>query len=263
MQEKTSEPVPPRPELKDVGAIAVRIVVGAVVIFGFISLIGLLLTHVSYFATGAFHRADLQVDVWLADHRTRLWNDITRAGTDLASTDTVIAVAAVLALLLRWRLKRWYEAIVLGITVAGEVAIHLSVTIVVPERRPPVVRLDPAPPTSSYPSGHTAASVALYGCLAILVVWIYGRRPLARIVAGLLWCVPVFVGFSRMYRGEHYPSDVAAGALLAALWLTLVVRTLLPWHPDPDRRRPRGGSRGGGQPRPNGGGQPRPRGGGT
>lgn len=232
MRLEAPAPVPPRPKLTDLGLIAARLAGGAVVIFGVISLIGLLLTHVTYFSTGPFHRADLQVDVWLADHRTRPWNDITHVGTDMASTDTVIAVMAVLALVLRWRMRRWYESIVLILTVAVDVLIHLSVTAVVPERRPPVIRLDPAPPTSSYPSGHTAASVALYGCLAILIIWIYGRRPLARIVAGLLWCVPVFVGFSRMYRGEHYPSDVAAGALLAGLWLTLVVRTLLPWHPD-------------------------------
>jgi membrane-associated phospholipid phosphatase len=102
------------------------------------------------------------------------------------------------------------------------------VTATVHRPRPPVVRLDVAPPTSSYPSGHTAAAVALYGCIAILVFWIYSRRPATRVAVVVLCCIPVVVGMSRLYRGMHYPSDVLAGALTGGLWLLLVITTLLP-----------------------------------
>jgi undecaprenyl-diphosphatase len=116
-------------------------------------------------------------------------------------------------------------------SIVGELVIFLATTTVVPQRRPTVPKLDPAPPTSSYPSGHTAAAVCLYGCLAILLLWLYAGRPGARIVACLLFCVPVFVAVSRVYRGMHYPSDVLAGALLGAMWLSLVTRTFLPHRP--------------------------------
>ena len=99
-------------------------------------------------------------------------------------------------------------------------------TATVPQRRPPVHRLQPAPPTSSYPSGHTAAAVALYCCVAVVILMIYARHPVARIVAGVLFLVPAFVACARLYLGEHYPSDVIAGALLGVLWLTHVFRTL-------------------------------------
>jgi undecaprenyl-diphosphatase len=39
--------------------------------------------------------------------------------------------------------------------------------------------------------------------------------------------VPVLVALSRLYRGMHYPSDVMAGALLAAVWLAICARVLL------------------------------------
>lgn len=206
-------------------AIALRFLGGAVAIWIVLTVLGLILTHV--FDKGAAHSADLGADVWFAHHRSPGWNSVMLFGTDLARTQTVIAVAAAAALLLRWRLKRWHESFIVIAAVAGEVLIFLAVTETVPQRRPPVPRLQAAPTTSSYPSGHTAAAVALYCCLGVLLL-AYVSRPGLRWLAAVLFCIPVYVAISRIYAGEHYPSDVTAGALLGGLWLTWVVRTLPP-----------------------------------
>jgi undecaprenyl-diphosphatase len=47
-------------------------------------------------------------------------------------------------------------------------------------------------------------------------------------MAAVLFCIPVYVGASRLYEGEHYPSDVLAGALLGGLWLFCLLRTVPP-----------------------------------
>jgi membrane-associated phospholipid phosphatase len=201
-----------------------RLVAGAAAIWALLSIIGLVLTHV--FDKGPVHSADLGVDIWFVHHRTKTWNSIMRFGTDMARTETVIIVAAVVAVLLFLLTRRWRDSVILVTSVIGEVLIFLAVTATVPQRRPPVPRLQFAPPTSSFPSGHTGASVALYGCLAILLLANYRRHIAARAVAALLFCVPVFVGISRLYEGEHYPSDVLAGALLASLWLTVVLHVI-------------------------------------
>ncbi len=77
-------------------------------------------------------------------------------------------------------------------------------------------RLDPAPPTSSFPSGHTAAAIALWVSLAI-VITTHVRNAFVRT---LVWIValslPIFVGLSRLYRGMHHPTDVLASVLLGA-----------------------------------------------
>ena len=79
--------------------------------------------------------------------------------------------------------------------------------------------IESAPPTSSFPSGHTAAAVCLYGAIAIITVST-SRRTWLRAAAVLVAVLaPGCVAFARLYRGMHYPSDVACGALLAACWL--------------------------------------------
>jgi membrane-associated phospholipid phosphatase len=231
-----ARPVPARPH--PVGSwqiVALRLVGGAVLLWGLLSLIGLLLTHV--LSSGLVHSDDRGVDVWFAARRTGSWNTDTFVSTSMAQTYTVIAVTVVVVLLLRWRLGRWYESWILITAMAGELLIFLAITETVHRPRPPVVRLDVAPPTSSFPSGHTAAAVALYGCIAVLLLWIYGRRRATRVAAVVLCCIPVIVGLSRLYRGMHYPTDVLSGALMGGLWLLVVISTLLPQRARTERRR--------------------------
>ena len=219
--------LPDRPHpVGDKRVTALRLLGGAVAVWAVLSLIGLLVTHV--LDSGRLHRLDGGVDTWFAAHRTGTWNTVTVFGSGVANTQTVIAVTVIAVLFLRWRLKRWYESWIVVTAITGELLIFLAVTATVHRPRPPVQRLDVSPPTSSFPSGHTAAAVAVYGCLAVLLLWLYGRRPSTLAWACLLFAVPVVVGLSRLYRGMHYPSDVIVGAIGGGLWLLVVVSTLLP-----------------------------------
>jgi len=219
--------IPPRPRpIGDRKTVALRLVGGAVALWALLFLIGLLVTKV--LAPGQAPSADSKVDVWFAAHRTGFWDPLSAFGSRLADTTTAIAVTIVVVLLLRWRLGRWYESWIVVAAITGELLVFLAVTATVNRPRPAVVLMDAAPPTSSFPSGHTAASVALYGAIAVLLLWVYRRGPAARVAAVVLCCVPVVVGLSRLYRGMHYPSDVLVGALGGGLWLLLVIKTLLP-----------------------------------
>jgi membrane-associated phospholipid phosphatase len=152
---------------------------------------------------------------------------LTHVGSGLADTTTCIAVAAVMVVVLRLWLGRWWESIVTVVAIQGELLIFLVITATVHRARPTVPHLDAAPPTSSYPSGHTGAAVALYGCLAIIVYRNVARRWLAGMIIAPLLALPFIVGLSRIYRGMHFATDVLAGAVAGGLWLAVVVIVLL------------------------------------
>ncbi|MFG3039932.1 diacylglycerol kinase family protein [Streptomyces sp. NPDC048330] len=165
----------------------------------------------------------------LAAHRTPVATALTEAASLLASTGSVIAltVLCAAALLVLPHVPRWREAAFLAVTVAAQSAVFLLVTLVVDRERPGVPHLDPAPPTSSFPSGHVGASVALFGGLAVLASRrLRGARR--GLVVGLLLVIPLLVAASRVYRGMHHPSDVVVGLLNGACTLALVAAALLP-----------------------------------
>jgi membrane-associated phospholipid phosphatase len=196
----------------------------AVALLVVLVLVGLFLAKVA--SHDAVGRADSSVSRWFAAHRSKDLNEVTHYTTDLAETPTIalLALLVVAGAALAWR--RWREPLLVAVTVAGEVLLFLTITLLVDRPRPPVKHLDAAPPTSSFPSGHTAAAVALYGAVAVLaserarsaaVRWLF-------VAIGVL--VPVVVALSRVYRGMHFPTDVVGGMILGVTWLFVTTRAI-------------------------------------
>jgi undecaprenyl-diphosphatase len=120
--------------------------------------------------------------------------------------------------------RRPWMALLIGIGFALEPSIYATVTYLVPRRRPPVVLLEPdLPPNASFPSGHVAAAVVLYGTAFLVAASMTRRRRVRLACAGVAVIAVVAVGVSRVYRGEHHPTDVVAGALLGVMCLLVAV----------------------------------------
>jgi membrane-associated phospholipid phosphatase len=169
-------------------------------------------------------RADAGVSRWLARRRNGDLNDVTAVTSELGGTLTITILAVVTVAFAAWVWRRWREPMLVAVAVAGEVGIFLVVTLLVDRERPPVRQLDEAPPTSSFPSGHTAAAIALYGALAVLASERARSALVRRLVVAAAVVIPLLVAASRMYRGMHFLSDVLGGVLLGTVWLLAVVR---------------------------------------
>jgi undecaprenyl-diphosphatase len=146
-----------------------------------------------------------------------------------SDTVPVAVVWAVAMALAAWRTRDWVASTFLLIAVGSEKLVYLMTTLVVDRPRPDVETVGHVYSTSSFPSGHVGAAVALWGGLALLTVW-SGRVRARAGTIGLTVAVVVvalLVGASRIYQGVHHPLDVAAGALLglsclaAAHWAVL------------------------------------------
>lgn len=157
---------------------------------------------------------DRSISTWFVAQRTDALNGVTAFGSMLGSTFVVIGIAIVAGIALA--IGRRWQAI--GFLAAGlfiEVGAFLATTVAVSRPRPSVPQLDVAPPTSSFPSGHTAAAMVLYTSLAIIVWMLTDSRLLRTLFLLLAVLVPIFVAMSRLYRGMHHPTDVVGSVVLA------------------------------------------------
>jgi membrane-associated phospholipid phosphatase len=113
-------------------------------------------------------------------------------------------------------LRKWRVAAFILTAIAVEAATYRVATLVIERQRPHVGRLDDLPVNDSYYSGHTAASVAVYCGLALLIASRVRSAALRSIVWLVAIAIPLLVAVARMYRGMHHPTDVTAGLLVGA-----------------------------------------------
>ena len=185
------------------------------------TLLGRLLTEilVPHLGVGLAERS---YNDWLEDHRAPLREDVSWIGSTLSGgvvIPLVVGVACIsLAIARRWRLAAFFLTAILI-----EVSAYRAIVALVPRERPAVDRLENLPLLHSFPSGHVAASVAVYGGLALVLGW-HLRESGWRYAAYALGIgLPVFVAASRMYRGMHNPTDAFAGLLMGALAVAVAV----------------------------------------
>jgi len=188
--------------------VLVRAVLPAVAIFLAIVGFGLLLKGPLL----GLDKAEDGVSTWFEDERTATYNTITNFMSMIGNTEYVIAVAVIVSAIVWWRTKEWWFAVVPLIAISLQATVFVIAAAVVSRDRPPVERLDPTPPTSSYPSGHVGASTALYVSFALMATRI-SNVVVRRVVITLCIIAPLLVSFARLYRGAHHISDIVVGIL--------------------------------------------------
>jgi membrane-associated phospholipid phosphatase len=178
---------------------------------------------------------DIALSQWLHSHPDPSLIQAMLFITHWHNTIGVLLMTAVLgAVLYRMGQRQWLLPLLL--CVPGGMLLNVGVKQLVQRARPqfddPLVTLG----SYSFPSGHAAAATLFYGFLtAFLLAHLRSRGWKAAVIAIAVTMV-LLVGFSRVYLGAHYPSDVVGGIVEGLAWLLLCLGGIAKL-----RRRRRGG----------------------
>ena len=195
-----------------VAVFAVILVAGVLALAGLAMLLGLLVNHVLG-TRAVLGGADNGFVRTLSHHRTGTLDTVSAVGSAVGGAPVLPILAGLIALGFAIT-RHWRIAAFAVFVLAAESATYRLTTLAIHRQRPSVPRLEDLPANASFPSGHTAASVAIYSGLVLLLT----SRLTNTMHKTLLWTFAVlattFVAMSRMYRGMHHPLDVAAGVLV-------------------------------------------------
>lgn len=173
-----------------------------------------------YLTNDPLARWDVSFAHWLAERRTGAAVDLFRTITWLGSPLAGLVLGAALCVFL-YRRRHVVEAGLLVLVVGGDELLNVILKLSFHRHRPEVafVQLD----TYSYPSGHAMMATAFYGaCAYLLCRRLPGIWPRVAVVGGAVALV-IVLGFSRLYLGVHYLSDVLGGYAGGAFWLALSI----------------------------------------
>jgi undecaprenyl-diphosphatase len=121
-----------------------------------------------------------------------------------------------------WRSRDQHRAILFTIAVTGALLVDEALKLAFRRARPQPFFDYPLPHSYSFPSGHALSSVVFFGTLAALIspgLRVKWKKALLWAAAALLAAI---IGFSRVYLGVHYPTDVIAGYTAALVWVLAV-----------------------------------------
>jgi len=197
------------------------LVLGYVVLAGLAILLGLLVTDVLVGQLGLGGPDQSAVEELVAE-RSPFLTDVASVGAFAGGAPLLPVLVGLVGLVAAFK-RQWLIAGFAVFVLCVESATYRIASIVVPRERPDVKRLEDLPVDASYPSGHTAASLAVYAGL-VLLLSTRVKDPRGRIA---LWAaaviLPLFVAFSRMYQGMHHPLDVMSGLLVGAGAITVLL----------------------------------------
>ncbi len=140
--------------------------------------------------------------------------------TKLGKVYVTFTVGGITALLL-WLLQKRSYSVGLLTTFLGTAGSVIAIKFLLQRARPGELIPVHTELSYSFPSWHAAVSLALYGFLSY-VMWKHSENRIWRhifIYFGIL--IIILVGFSRLYLGVHYPSDIIGGYIFGGIWLVI------------------------------------------
>jgi len=179
----------------------------------------------------------LTLDVWSKDYvinidqtiatfiyslRTPFLTDIMKFITSLADVNTIM-VLFVFVIVILLVLKKRSHIIPVVITLTGNFIFVSLIKTILARPRPILANALVFEESYSYPSGHALIAITMYGLLIIYLFTFVKSHVVRRLSVIVGVFLILAIGFSRIYLGAHWPSDVLASYLIGIFWLSLIL----------------------------------------
>jgi membrane-associated phospholipid phosphatase len=168
---------------------------------------------------GTLFRLDLTINAYVTRVANPAITGPLETITSLGNIFLVVTVAVMVGAFLFIR-KNWWRLLALFLGVAIGQAV-LNVLKVIFERPRPKTEMYVF--ASSFPSGHVFSATVIYGFCIYLTFRFINNATVKWIVATLLVLLILLIGFSRVYLGVHWLSDVLAGYVTGFAWLLFCI----------------------------------------
>lgn len=181
-----------------------------------IGCIGLIFSSIGLYIF-SIQRFDHSAVVWISLHRSFFLNDFSVSLSYLGGLPFTLLICSVWCLYF-YQKKKVANILFIGFGISGSVVLGWSLKYLVDRPRPDTIYQMVQTYGASFPSAHS-----LYAAVLASLVWgIVYKKAQAKIIGALaiLWCLAM--GFSRVYLGAHFPTDVIAGWSVGLIWITLL-----------------------------------------
>jgi membrane-associated phospholipid phosphatase len=166
-------------------------------------------------------RTDERVAEWLHGRATDPFTDVFRVITTFGNFATLLTVTVLAVAFLWWR-RRQTDALFVALAFLGAQVLSSGMKLGFRRERPFFPDPLATESTFSFPSGHSLVSLAVYGSIALLLAREVRKRAWHVLLLAGTGLLVLAIGFSRLYLGVHFLSDVLAGWAAGAAWLALL-----------------------------------------
>ena len=188
----------------------------------------LILSIIAWLCTEVWEKEAFSLDrsllLWIHQFANPQLNGVMLFITALGDPPTVVSIFITTIALLAMK-RRYSDGIRFTIACAGGILLNQLMKLFFAKPRPELWTRLIAETSFSFPSGHAVGSMVVYGFMAYILAKEMQQYKLYVYTAAT--SLIIAIGFSRLYLGVHYPTDIIAGYGIGFLWLTtcLKVRT--------------------------------------
>jgi membrane-associated phospholipid phosphatase len=204
---------PVQSALQQVGVFLAVIIVGGVVIFGIMALLGQLVLH-------GGPSIDKPLYHWTVTHRIHTWKGLMSSLTKIGNTwsTRMAVVSAAVCLAVTWRRFKWLPALAFLVLSLLQRYLTHGIHVVAHRVGPPGFA------HGTFPSGGSERTVVFFGLIAYFLWREFSGRRVTAIWAGAAVAAVAFnEGYSRLYLGMHWSTDVLSGWFYGILLLALFI----------------------------------------